>query len=130
MKNLNRSSYSLFIAGALLFSLASNAAHADTRWQKKHPRREQVNGRLKNQQSRVDQGLANGKLTTQEAQKIQNQDANIRRTEQKDAAQNGGHLTKAEQRNLNRRENRVSQEIKHDESVPAVVPAPATPPQQ
>lgn len=108
--------YFTLVAFSFVLALNGTSSHAQTQWQKNHPRRAQVNGRLKNQQKRVDNGLANGSLNTQQAQKIQNQDQRIRNTERRDAAANGGHITAQEQQNLNRRENHVSNEIKNDEA--------------
>jgi hypothetical protein len=104
-------------------------AHADDNWQKKHPRRAEVNKRLKNQQNRVDQGLANGQLKPGQAQHIQNQDARIQNQESRDAAQNGGHLTQGEQNQINREQNHTSREINRDEKNNASQPA-AQPPAQ
>jgi hypothetical protein len=106
----------VFLTTLILTStVISHAARADDAWQKKHPRRAQVNGRLNNQQKRTDQGLANGSLKPGQAQKVQNQDAKIRRQERRDAAKNGGHITQGEQKQLNHEENGVSHEINHDE---------------
>ena len=58
------------IFALVLFSQFSTPAKAETEWQKNHPRRAQVNKRLKNQQKRVDNGLANGSLKSGQAQKI------------------------------------------------------------
>jgi hypothetical protein len=115
MGNLGRN-IAVFITSMLLTtSVVLHVARAEDNWQKKHPRRAQVNGRLKNQQKRTDQGLANGSLKPGQAQKIQNQDAKIQRQEQRDASKNGGHITQGEQNQLNREENGVSHEINHDE---------------
>jgi hypothetical protein len=103
----------LSLVGA--FTLAASAHADDANWKKKHPRRAQVNKRLNNQQKRVDNGLADGKLSTGQAEKIQNQDASIRAQERRDASQNGGHITQAQQTQLNHEENGVSREINHDE---------------
>ena len=92
----------------------------------KTSRRAEVNKRLNNQQKRVDNGLASGKLKPGQAQKIQNQDARIHNQERKDAAEHGGHITKGEQKQLNHEENHVSHEISHDEkknSAPVAPPA-------
>jgi hypothetical protein len=103
----------LSLVGA--FAIAASAHADDANWKKKHPRRAQVNKRLNNQQKRVDNGLADGKLSTGQAEKIQNQDASIRAQERRDASQNGGHITQAQQTQLNHEENGVSREINHDE---------------
>ncbi|MDR3606928.1 MAG: hypothetical protein P4M08_06050 [Oligoflexia bacterium] len=84
---------SLFSMSLIAMTLANasvSGAHADENAKKTHPRRAQVNKRLKNQQKRVNQGLAKGSLTPAEAQKIQGQDAKIRAEEQRDAVAPAG----------------------------------------
>src|SRR5579883_1436773 len=89
------------------------------------PRVREVNHRLQNQHNRVEQGEKNGTLTQKQANHIE-------REKRRMMAQDGGHLTKQDQRRLNRQENRVSNEINRDEAgnkaaggAPAAAPAPA-----
>ena len=93
-----------------LTSLATNAL-ADTQWQKDHPRREQVNNRLANQNKRIKQERREGEISKTQAQKLHSEDHAIRREERTMASTNGGHITKAEQKSLNQQENQVSQQI-------------------
>jgi hypothetical protein len=86
-------------------------ALADTAWQKSHPRREQVNNRLANQNKRIHQEVKQGELTKGQAARLHRQDRQIRGEERAMASQNGGHITKSEQRVLNHQENGVSKEI-------------------
>ena len=67
-------------------ALSSLAQAATGEFDKTHPRRAEVNHRL----ARQDQ---------------------IRQEERDMASQNGGHITKSEQRTLNQQENAVSQQI-------------------
>jgi hypothetical protein len=76
-----------------------------------HPRVNEVNNRLDNQQNRIDKGLANGTMTQKQAERDETHDANIARRESVDEAKHGGHLTKGEQNRLNRSENRDSRHI-------------------
>ena len=76
-----------------------------------HPRVNEVNNRLQNQQNRVDNGLKNGTMSQAQAQRDDQHDENIARRESADEARHGGHLTKQEQRNLNRSENGNSRRI-------------------
>lgn len=76
-----------------------------------HPRVNEVNNRLDNQQNRIDKGVANGTMTQKQAARDETHDANIARRESVDEAKHNGHLTKAEQKNLNRSENRNSGHI-------------------
>ena len=76
-----RTAVTAALATVALTGLVSNALADDTQWQKDHPRREQVNNRLANQNQRIKQ-------------------------ERKE-----GEITKAEQKSLNQQENQVSQQI-------------------
>ena len=101
---------SLALALAATFALAT-PSYADTKWQQNHPRREQVNSRLANQNARVNNGVKNGTLTKGQAAQLHREDHAIRQQERADAAAHGGHITKGEQRQLNREENHVSRQI-------------------
>ena len=76
-----------------------------------HPRVNEVNQRLDNQQARINQGLANGTMTGKQAARDEAHDANIAKRESVDEAKHNGHLTKGEQNRLNRSENRNSRRI-------------------
>ena len=80
-------------------------------WAKKHQRRAEVNARLANQDRRIHEKVAEGKMSHAKAAKLHHEDHQIRREEQMMASQNGGHITKAEQRALNQQENQVSRQI-------------------
>lgn len=98
---------------AVLVSLAGLAgtASADTAWQKNHPRREQVNNRLANQNKRINQDVKNGTLSKAQAAQLHHEDRQVRQEERDMASQNGGHITKAEQKVLNGQENNLSGQI-------------------
>ena len=97
----------------ILVSLAglSGTASAETAWQKNHPRRAQVNHRLANQNERLHQDVKNGTLTRSQAANLHHEDRQVRREERDMASQNGGHITKREQRVLNGQENKISGQI-------------------
>jgi hypothetical protein len=105
-----RSVIALALAAVFAVGIAGSAM-ADTPWQKAHPRREQVNNRLTNQNARIHQQVKEGDLTKQQAWQLHAQDHQIRQEERDMASQNGGHITKLEQSTLNQQENRVSQKI-------------------
>lgn len=89
--------------------LASSMAMAQT--VPDHPRVNEVNQRLDNQQARINQGLSNGTMTGKQAARDEAHDANIAKRESADEAKHNGHLSKGEQRRLNRSENRNSRHI-------------------
>jgi uncharacterized protein HemX len=102
------------VSAALSIGLAGRAmaqAQTPTQWQKEHPRRAQVNQRLKNQNKRIHSEVKEGDLTKAQAATLHKQDQQIRQEERDMASQNGGHITKLEQKTLNQQENAVSKEI-------------------
>jgi hypothetical protein len=72
-----------------------------------------VNQRLDNQQARIQQGEASGSMTGKQAARDESHDANIAQREAVDESKHNGHITKPEQRRLNRSENRNSKRIAH-----------------
>jgi hypothetical protein len=110
MKNVPSNPLSIVVITLALAGLAGTAA-ADTVWQKNHPRREQVNNRLGNQSKRIHQDVKNGTLSKSQAAALHKSDHQIRQEERAMASQNGGHITKSEQKVLNSQENGVSKEI-------------------
>ncbi len=90
---------------------AAGSAQADTKWQSNHPRREQVNNRLANQNARIKNQVQEGDLSKRQAANLHRDDRQIRQEERDMASQNGGHITKSEQHTLNQQENRVSGKI-------------------
>jgi hypothetical protein len=100
----------LALAAIFAASLATSAM-ADTPWQQAHPRREQVNNRLGNQNFRIHQEVREGEMTGRQAASLHQDDNQIRQEERAMASQNGGHITKLEQATLNQQENAVSRHI-------------------
>jgi hypothetical protein len=98
---------------AVLVSMAALAgtASAETTWQKNHPRRTQVNHRLANQDKRIHQDVKHGTLSKSQAADLHHEDHQVRREERAMASQNGGHITKPEQKVLNGQENKISGQI-------------------
>ena len=107
-----RTAVTAAVAAVTLIGAAGTAlADNDTKWQKDHPRREQVNNRLGHQSRRINTERREGEITKAQAQKLHAEDHAIRQEERAMASTNGGHITKAEQRALNQQENQVSREI-------------------
>ena len=102
-------SKALTFAGMCCMVLGSSLAMAQT--VPDHPRVNEVNQRLDNQQARINQGLANGTMTGKQAARDEAHDANIAKRESVDEAKHNGHLTKGEQRRLNKSENKNSRRI-------------------
>lgn len=118
MKSITRVSSHALIAAALAAACCAASAQAaapatDGQWAKTHPRREQVNTRLANQDRRINKEVRQGEITKGQAAQLHQQDHQIRKEERTMASTNGGHITKTEQRALNQQENQVSREIGH-----------------
>ena len=95
------------VAGAML----SGTAFAQDDNVPGHPRVNEVNQRLENQQNRIDAGENKGQMTPGQAQRDENRDSRISREESRDEAEHGGHLTKREDRHLNKQLNHNSHDI-------------------
>ena len=104
---------SVAILSALLIGSLGNAYAAEGNWAKDHPRRAEVNQRLKNQDKRIHNEVKSGEISKQQAGKLHREDRQIRKEERAMASQDGGHITKQEQRTLNQQENGVSRQIGH-----------------
>ena len=112
MFKLNRSGKVVVLTAlVVVFASAAGSAMADTTWQKNHPRREQVNNRLKNQNNRIKDQVKDGDISKAQAKTLHKDDRAIRQEERDMAKQNGGHITKGEQAVLNQQENGVSKQI-------------------
>ena len=79
-----------------------------------HPRVNEVNQREQNQQNRIANGVKNGTLTPRQTANLEKRETSVENREQKDMAKHNGHLTKAEQRGINRQQNRISHSIYKD----------------
>jgi len=81
-----------------------------------HPRVNQVNRREARQQKRIGNGVANGTLTSKQATRLEKRETAVQNREQVDMSKHNGHLTKAEQRGINRQQNRISRSIARDKA--------------
>ena len=100
-----------FFAAASFAQGESAPAAKDGNWRKEHPRRVEVNARLANQNRRIHDEVKEGEMSKTKAAKLHKQDRQIRQEERDMASQNGGHLTKQEQKTLNQQENQISKQI-------------------
>jgi hypothetical protein len=100
-----------FAAALVMLAGVVGTASAETTWQKNHPRRTQVNHRLHHQNRRIHNDVKNGTMTRGQAATAHKEDHQVRQEERDMARQNGGHITKPEQRVLNKQENGISSQI-------------------
>jgi len=96
-------------AAAGLVGAVSSAQAGE--WQEHHPRRVEVNHRLENQNDRIHREVREGEMSRGEARNLHRDDHQIRQEERDMASQDGGHITKTEQRVMNQQENQVSRKI-------------------
>ena len=97
---------------AVLLTL-TNASFAGD-FKKKHPRRAEVNQRVRNQEKRINAGVKSGTMTAEEAKEDRKNLRGIKREERADVKANGGHLTKEQTKGLNQELNTNSKEIQED----------------
>lgn len=110
-------SIGLLVSGVKVF--AENPGNpTGGKFAQKHPRRNQVNNRVKNQRQRINKDVKSGKITQAQATQLRANDKAIKQQEHADVKANGGSLTKGEQKQLNQEENANSKMIK-DEAHPA-----------
>ncbi len=100
--------FAIPLIGALAIA---GAAQAETQWDRDHPRRDQVNDRLANQNARIKTERKEGEISGARAAALHKEDRTIRSEERGMAAQNGGHVTATEQKALNQQENQTSRQI-------------------
>jgi len=98
-------------AMTIAFASVGSNVFAKTTWQTDHPRRTEVNNRLANQNKRINTELKDGAISKTKAAALHNDDHQIRTEERDMASQNGSHITKLEQKTLNRQESAVNQKL-------------------
>jgi hypothetical protein len=104
---------SLTMLGASAFCVILSSTLAAAQDVPDHPRVNEVNQRLDDQQARINQGVAKGTMTEKQASHDEAHDANIAKRESVDEAKHGGHLTKGEQNRLNKSLNKNSKRIRN-----------------
>jgi hypothetical protein len=109
---MNAKKNALLVAiGLVMACTAVTGASAETRFDQTHPRREEVNDRLHNQDLRIHQERRDGELSARQAARLHRADYRVRLQERRFARHHGGHISRAEQFRLNREENRISRHI-------------------
>lgn len=92
-------------------ALTAGAASAETRWERHHPRQDQVLDRAHHQQRRINEERREGDLTAAQAHRLRVADRRVVRLDHRLAHINGGYITPAQQRYLDHRENRIGHRI-------------------
>lgn len=92
-------------------AVTATSAMAEIPWEKQHPRRDQVNDRLKKQNHRINHEVKEGEISKKQARQLHKKDHRVRQEERHMARQNGGSITQSEQKTLNQQENGISKQI-------------------
>lgn len=79
-----------------------------------HPRVNQVNRRETNQQNRIANGIKNGQLKPGQTARLERGEQRLQNNEKRDMAKDNGHLTKQNQKQLNKEANHMSKRIYAD----------------
>jgi hypothetical protein len=74
----------------------------------------EVGRRAENQQDRIANGVATGKMTAGQTARIENKEAAVNHEIHADRKANGGKLTAGEKAQVNRQQNRMSKQIYKD----------------
>ncbi|BBP01075.1 hypothetical protein [Sulfuriferula nivalis] len=109
---LQKSSKAILITVLTGFIAATaTSAMAESKFEKTHPRRDEVNDRLHKQDKRINHEVKEGDMSKQEAHKLHKEDNQVRQEERDMAHQDGGHITNQDQKALNQQENGISKKI-------------------
>ncbi len=108
---MNRSTKTIILAALGILSVTATSASAETWWEKTHPRRDQVNDRLENQNQRINQEYKEGDINAWQAARLHAEDYAIRLEERGMSSFDHGHITRSEERALNQQENTLSGRI-------------------
>ena len=114
MRTINKSLLTLAAAGLMLTAAAAqnNTSGAGPGvYDPGHPRVNQVNRRETRQQQRIANGIKDGQLNSRQAARLERGETRLQNQEKRDMAANNGHLTKQDQRQLNREANHMSNRI-------------------
>jgi uncharacterized lipoprotein YajG len=104
----------LMLAGSAVAQTSTTSGAGPGVVDPNHPRVNQVNRRETRQQKRIGEGVENGKLSPKQTANLEKRESSVQNREQKDMAAHNGHLTKAEQKGINRQQNRISRSIYKD----------------
>ena len=111
MFSISLTKLAVVACAAVLVAGSAGSAFAESYWDQSHPRRDEVNDRLRNQDHRINQEYREGEISRGQARQLHREDHANRNEERRMASRDGGHITAHDQRVLNRQENHVSRQI-------------------
>ena len=103
----------VLLSAAIVICLgsAASASFAQDRWERDHPRIEQIRDRLDHEDARIDRHFDEHRLSPHEARHLHREIEDIRRDGRHMAERHGGHLDPREADMLNRRIDFVDHKI-------------------
>ena len=104
---------SLLLLSLTVLAFAAPSHAHDRRFERHHPRRDQVLDRTQRQNRRITHEVREGDMTRGQARALRATDRSIAQQQRADARANGGYITRQEQYNLNQELNANSQQIGH-----------------
>jgi hypothetical protein len=107
---------SLLILGLIAVAFAAPGfagVRHDHRFERHHPRRDQVLDRTQRQSHRITDQVRDGDLTHAQAHALRQSDHSVALQQRADAKTNGGYITKSQQKSLNQELNANSRQIGH-----------------
>jgi hypothetical protein len=101
----------LLLTGLVASAMLASPVFAQAVEDPGHPRVNEVDQRIQNQENRTDAGIHQGTISPRQAKRDERRDAKVQRRAARDEAKHNGHLTKKEQRHLNKELNHNSKDI-------------------
>jgi hypothetical protein len=101
------------LAAGLALAVPAFAQSTGTQQEPGHPRVNEVDQRLQDQQKRIQNGTQDSQIGAKQAAHDEKVDSRISQEASRDEAAHGGHLTKRETHHINRQLNRSSRKIHH-----------------
>lgn len=105
-----KQAFTISAIATLALAAALSSATAGP-WANHHPRRVEVNGRLRSENARIVHNYHQGNITADEAKSLHAKVHDTRLDERADASQHNGHISKSQQHSLNQDENSISRQI-------------------
>jgi hypothetical protein len=106
----------LVTVGSAIAQTSNTSGAGPGQYDPNHPRVNQINRREQRQQNRIANGIKNDKLNSKQAARLEKGESRLQRNEKRDMAKDNGHLTKQNQRQLNREANHMSHRIHKDKT--------------
>jgi hypothetical protein len=101
-----------FVVASLAVLVVAAPAMAQNRFQDNHPRRAEVNTRLRVQTHAINDAKRDGEITQEEARDLHKQSIETKKEERTEVKANGGYLTKEQTVDLNKDLNQTRKDLR------------------